>query len=266
MIGSFVTETAVSHSERLRRVADWLEWPVAFLAFLIVPAIVLEEKATSPLLRNIAYITNWVVWIAFCLEFVIRWAAERRVAFFRTAWFDLLLIVVSPPFLVPSAFQGTRSLRAIRTLRLLRVLRAGAVATLALKVSAHLFGRRKFHYTVLVGAAVILLGALAMFAVESGQNKQIETFGDALWWSVVTATTVGYGDLSPVTAEGRVIAVLLMLTGIGVIGIFTATIASMFLEDHHHETRRSVDMRLDAIEEKLDRLLAQQQIEGRRNK
>jgi voltage-gated potassium channel len=264
MVGFVVTETANSRSARLHRVADWLEWPVAFLAFLIVPAIVLEEKATSPLLREIAYVTNWVVWIAFCVEFVIRWAAERRLTFLRTAWFDLLLIVVSPPFLVPSAFQGTRSLRAIRTLRLLRVLRAGAVATLALKVSAHLFGRRKFHYTILVGVSVIFLGALAMYAVESGQNRQVESFGDAVWWSFVTATTVGYGDLSPVTPEGRIIAVVLMLTGIGVIGVFTATIASMFLEDHHHETRRSVDMRLDAIEEKLDRLLAPQQFEDRR--
>lgn len=265
MIGALTTDSAPSTtSARLVRLADALEWPVALLALLIVPALVLEERATDPRLREASYITNWIVWLAFVAEFAIRWAAARRLRFVREAWFDLVLIVVSPPFLVPSALQGTRSLRLVRTLRLLRLLRAGAVATIGLRVSAHLFGRRKFHYTVLVGMAIILLGALAMFAVESGQNKHIASFGDALWWSVVTATTVGYGDLSPVTTEGRIIAVALMLTGIGVIGIFTATIASMFLEDHHQDTRSSVDARLDVIEEKLDRLLAQQQLDGRR--
>lgn len=264
MISALTTDSAPSvTSARLVRLADALEWPVAFLALLIVPALVLEERATDPRLREAAYITNWIVWLAFVAEFAIRWASDRRLRFVQGAWFDLLLIVVSPPFLVPSAFQGTRSLRLLRTLRLLRLLRAGAVATIGLRVSAHLFGRRKFHYTMLVGAAVILVGALAMYAVESGQNRQVASFGDALWWSVVTATTVGYGDLSPVTTEGRVIAVILMLTGIGVIGVFTATIASLFLEDHHQDTRSSVVARLDAIEEKLDRLIAQQHLENR---
>jgi voltage-gated potassium channel len=59
--------------------------------------------------------------------------------------------------------------------------------------------------------------------------------GDALWWAVVTATTIGYGDLSPVTVEGRLIAVVLMLTGIGVIGVFTATVASFFFEQERSE-------------------------------
>jgi voltage-gated potassium channel len=267
MIDALPTDSAPAmRPSRLIRLADALEWPVAFLALLIVPALVLEEKASDPRLREIAYVTNWIVWVAFCAEFAVRWAADRRLRFVRDAWFDLALILVSPPFLVPSALQGTRSLRLVRALRLLRLLRAGAVATIGLRVSGHLFGRRKFHYTMLVGAAIVFVGALAMFVVESGQNKQIASFGDALWWSMVTATTVGYGDLSPVTGEGRVIAVILMLTGIGVIGIFTATIASMFLEDHHHETRGSVSARLDAIEAKLDRLLAQQGVQnGRRS-
>src|SRR5689334_19925382 len=162
-----VDRTTTAAQARLTRLADALEWPVAALAFLIVPALILEERATDLRLRELAYVTNWVVWVAFCGEFAIRWAADRRLTFLRRAWLDLALIVVSPPFLVPNALQGTRSLRLVRTLRLLRLLRAGAVATIGLRLSAHLFGRRKFHYTVLVGAAIILLGALAMFAVES---------------------------------------------------------------------------------------------------
>jgi len=258
MIGALATEPAPelsSRAARWMRLAEWLEWPVAFLALLIVPALVLEEHATDPRLREAAYVTNWVVWIAFCVEFAIRWAAQPRLRFLREAWFDLGVIAISPPFLVPDALQGARSLRLVRALRLLRLLRASGVAAIGLRLSRHLFGRRKFHYTALVAVAVVLLGALGMFSVERGQNHAVVTFGDALWWSVVTATTVGYGDLSPVTTEGRFIAVMLMLTGIGVIGVFTATIASMFFEHDRHDPSADVHERLDHLERKLDVIL-----------
>jgi voltage-gated potassium channel Kch len=63
------------------------------------------------------------------------------------------------------------------------------------------------------------------------RGETVKTAGDALWWAIVTVTTVGYGDVSPATAEGRLIAVALMLIGIGVISALTATIASFFVED-----------------------------------
>ena len=72
----------------------------------------------------------------------------------------------------------------------------------------------------------------------------------------MTATTVGYGDVSPVTVEGRLIAVLLMLMGIGVIGIFTATVASFFFEQEQESEAAAISARLDAIDRKLDALLA----------
>jgi voltage-gated potassium channel len=248
---------------RLERIADRLEWPIAILALLVVPALVLEEHGGDARLREAAYFTNWVVWLAFCGEFGIRWAARPRLRFLREAWFDLLLIVVSPPFLVPDALQGARGLRAVRMLRLLRLVRAGAVAAIGLRLGRHLFGRRKFHYTAVVAVAVVLMGALGMFAVERGQNHSVSSFGDALWWSVVTATTVGYGDLSPVTTEGRFIAVLLMLTGIGVIGVFTATVASMFFEDDREDSAPDVHERLDHLERKLDAVLDRLEVSAR---
>jgi len=243
------------------RVVRRLEWPVAILALLIVPALVLEDRTSDPALRWAAHITNWIVWIAFCLEFALRWAARGDRRFLRDAWFDLLLIVVSPPFLVPDYLQSVRtvrSLRIIRALRMLRLIRAGAVAAIGLRLARQLFGPRKFHYTALVGIAVVFMGALGVFIFESESNKAIGSFGDALWWAVVTATTVGYGDVSPVTLEGRLIAVVLMLTGIGVIGIFTATIASLFFEQDQRADLAHVAARLDAIERKLDEVLRKQ--------
>jgi voltage-gated potassium channel len=229
---------------------------MAVLALLIVPALVLEDRATDPRLREAAHLLNWIVWVAFCAEFVIRWIARGSAKFLREAWFDLLLIVISPPFLVPEYWQGLRSVRAVRIIRLLRLIRAGAVAGIGLRLARRLFGRRKFHYTALVAIAVVFLGALGVFLVERGSNRSIGSFGDALWWAVVTATTVGYGDVSPVTLEGRLIAVVLMLTGIGVIGVFTATVAALFFEQDTESELAAVAARLDSLERKMDLLLS----------
>ena len=101
--------------------------------------------------------------------------------------------------------------------------------------------------TVIVG-----VGAIGIFAVEHGQNNNIQSVGDALWWSVVATTTVGHGDVSPVTAEGRLIAVALMIVGIGFIGVFTATLTSFFLEPAHvAEEQQNIGDRLARIEAKL---------------
>jgi voltage-gated potassium channel len=102
---------------------------------------------------------------------------------------------------------------------------------------------------------VMLLGATGLYLFEHGTNEAVVSFGDALWWALTTTTTVGYGDIYPTTTEGRLIAVLLMLTGIGVIGMFTATIASFFMIEEEQGELDDVRERLEQIEAKLDRLL-----------
>ena len=101
----------------------------------------------------------------------------------------------------------------------------------------------------------MLLGATGWWIVEGRTNAALSSFGDAVWWAVTTTTTVGYGDIYPTTGEGRLIAVLLMLAGIGVIGVFTATIASFFMNKDEENDLSGVKQRLEAIERKLDRLL-----------
>lgn len=227
--------------------------PLAFLALLVVPALLLEERSTSGWLHQVASGVNWFVWLAFCAEYLGKlMLAPSRAAYVRAAWFDILIIVLSPPFLVPEAMQGVR---AVRMLRLLRLVRAMAVAAIGLREAGQALRHRKFHFVALATVAVICVGALGIFVAERGRNPNILTVGDALWWSVVTATTVGYGDVSPTTGEGRLIAVGLMIVGIGFIGAFTATITSYFLDTSTLvEPENSVEARLVRIEEKLDRL------------
>ena len=86
-------------------------------------------------------------------------------------------------------------------------------------------------YTAFSAVLLVYVASLAILETERLQpGSKITTFGDAIWWAVTTVTTVGYGDLSPVTGVGRVIAVLLMVGGISLVGVITATLASWIIQ------------------------------------
>jgi voltage-gated potassium channel len=249
-----VNRHAASTFDRFTRI---VEWPMAVLALAVVPALILEVRAESSAVVRAAIVVNWMIWIGFCAEYVTKLAlAPQRAAYLRAAWFDLVIIVLSPPFLVPETFQGLRAIRIARVVRLMRLLRALAVASMGLRLLRRLLHHRRFGYVLAVALAILGFGAVGIYIVEGGTNPAVDSIGDALWWAVVTVTTVGYGDVSPVTVEGRVIAVLLMITGIGIIGVFTATVASFFFEQNSAETV-ALEARLVSLERKVDQLLAQ---------
>jgi voltage-gated potassium channel len=252
--------TAPAANPRYNRITKSLEWPMALLALAVIPALLLDNGSATPMTHLVANAVNWFVWLAFCTEFALRLsAAPERGTFLKNSWFDIFIIVVSPPFGVPQTLQGLRALRAVRLLRLLRLMRAIAFLSIGLKSARRALQHRKFHYVLLLTAGVMVLGATGLYTVERPVNSSVKTFDDALWWAITTTTTVGYGDIYPVTGEGRLIAVLLMLTGIGVIGVFTATIASVFMIQDDEDHFASIHARLDGLSAKLDRLLAERQ-------
>jgi voltage-gated potassium channel len=158
-----------------------------------------------------------------------------------------MIVVLSAPVPLTGIISGTPA----RIIGLVRFVRGAAVTALGLRLRVHILRPHRLHYAAVSTGMIIALGALGIFAVEHGVNDRIQTMGDALWWAVVTATTVGYGDVSPVTGEGRFIAVALMLLGIAFIGVFTATISSYFFDLGRVN---QVEERLARIEAKLDAL------------
>jgi voltage-gated potassium channel len=86
---------------------------------------------------------------------------------------------------------------------------------------------------------LVIFSALAILQVETDPNSNIKTAEDAIWWSYVTVTTVGYGDKFPVTTEGRIIASVLMTAGVGLFGTFTAFVSSWFLAEKKEEEEES---------------------------
>jgi voltage-gated potassium channel len=107
------------------------------------------------------------------------------------------------------------------------------------------------HYVLLIALAVVVAAGLLVEEVERGSNKAFQTVGDGLWWALVTVTTVGYGDKTPITPVGRGIAVVLMLAGIGLFGVLAATLASYFIRQ---EGRTDVEPKIDEVIRRLDRI------------
>src|SRR3954468_16640459 len=89
--------------------------------------------------------------------------------------------------------------------------------------------RSYFGYALGLVALVVLLGAIGFYVAEAGRNPRVASFSDALWWVLVTMATVGYGDIVPTTAAGRVVAVFLFVAGVGTLGISTAAIAAYLI-------------------------------------
>jgi voltage-gated potassium channel len=252
--------TADARTHRLERFVHLSEWPLALLAPTIIPSLLLDDHTTGTQFHRTAETLNWIVWLAFCGElFAKAWLSGNVRSFLRHAWFDLLIVVLSPPFFGPEYLQGVRVLRLARVARLARLLRAVGVAGIALESAKDALQHRRFHYVVLISIVVVSIGALGIYGVEHGRNETIQSVGDAFWWAIVTATTVGYGDLSPKTTEGRMIAVALMLVGIGFISILTATVASLFLDQDKRDAARDLERleeRLVRVEQKQDEVLA----------
>ena len=182
------------------------------LAFLVAYAWPILQTALSPSLMMFCQTVSWCVWGAFALDLVVRLVlAERRWEYAKSNWYDVALVV----------------LPMLRPLRLLRVLALARFFDRS--VAANLVGRMAIY---VAGTALMALGlgALAVLDAErTAPGATITNFGDALWWSAATVTTVGYGDFYPVTLEGRLVALVLMVVGIGVVGTVTASIASWFV-------------------------------------
>jgi voltage-gated potassium channel len=226
-----------------------VEVPLTVLAVLWLPVLVVPVVTRIPgSVADTLTAIDYLVWAAFVVEYLVKlYLAPSRWEFARRHIIDLVVIVV--PVLRP--------LRVLRLLRVLTFARASLVLTSALKRARELLTHHGLHFVLLAVLAIVVAGSAAEFALEHhAHGANIHSFGDALWWAIVTVTTVGYGDRYPVSAGGRGVAVVLMLTGIGLVGVLSATVASYFVGQSAEGDMTELHRRLDHIEALLVRALA----------
>jgi voltage-gated potassium channel len=163
--------------------------------------------------------------LIFLAEFFIKlFLAESKKRFFASNWWYLL---ASIPVTVPA----TQALRLLRLLRLSRLFRLH-VGIQEFEGYLKRFARQThFLYMLTVWGIIVFSGTMAFFSLESGINPHVQTLFDSFWWAMATVTTIGYGDVYPITTGGRIVAMFLMVAGIGTSGIFTALIASFLIKE-----------------------------------
>lgn len=208
-----------------------------------------------------------IILAIFTVDYIARFIiAEKKSVFFKDNIFDLIAII---PFnSIFSIFRAFRLFRLAKLSKLSKMSRAvrsvGFLGVIKKKLSG-ILKTNGFLYVLYANIVLIIISAVVMMFAEK------MTFGDALWWSIVTCTTVGYGDLSPVTTIGRVTAIVLMVFGIGLIGMLTGAITTYFtsnLDDKPApEDNNSINSKIDLLSEDqktmligyIDRLIEEKQ-------
>ena len=200
---------------------------VLSLYVLIALAITSIFRLPEETMRLMDIIDNCIC-IVFIIDFIIGFVkADKKWKFMRWGWIDLISSI--------SSISILRYGRLFRLIRLLRILRAFRSTEILVR---YIF-KSKIKGTMLsVGIITILLtifSSISILSVENRPDSNIKTAEDAIWWTMTTITTVGYGDRYPVTTEGRLIGIVLMVSGVGLFGTYTAYIASLFIGEEKKE-------------------------------
>ena len=190
---------------------------LCFLVAFSYPAFKSNISATQ---QNYIDLIQWICWLAFALDLAFGiTTAENRKIYLKHHPLEIASVLL--PFLRP--------------LRLMRVISFGGLAIQKVAIG------RQFAITfkvILTSIFVAYIAAVQITITErSVEGSNIKSFADGLWWAITTVTTVGYGDRYPTTSEGRFLAVLLMIVGISLIGVITASVAAWFVKISNNEEK-----------------------------
>lgn len=223
-----------SHREALlHRVERITELPLLILAFAMIPLLVGPFLwSLSPPEEAIFIALDMFIWAVFAVDLGVKVTiAPHRLAYLRRHWLEVLIVVV--PF--------------FRPLRLVRIFIFGSRAWVGMRRLVNI------DFIVVYGIGLVIIAATVVASVESVENASIQSFPDALWWAVVTITTVGYGDMVPVTAAGRAVGFVLMFGGIAFFSGLTANLASFLVrgEDPYRKNLSKLITEVESLRREL---------------
>ncbi|AGK97364.1 potassium channel family protein [Clostridium pasteurianum] len=225
------------------------ELSMALLSIIIIIMIILEYMNTLSLKETeIMDITDNVITIVFAIDYFTRLIlSKNKKEFFKHNIIDLIAIIpFNSIFQVARILKITRLARLTKIFKVFRLLRVFVLLEKFKKNMDDFFKTNNFHYAVWITFTTVIIGAVGMYLAEG------RSFTDSLWWSFVTVTTVGYGDISPSTTSGRIIAAILMLVGIGFLGILTGTISTFFIKQEKEELPSLKNETIEMIKSRLN--------------
>ena len=218
------------------------------LSIIAISAIAFEVllRPSESVLQILMY-ADLVICLLFFIDFIVQLmqAEDRKRYLWTWGWLDLLSSV--------PAIEIFRIGRVGRIVRILRVLRAVRSARMLAAAILERRAQSAVLATVLMTIILVTVGAVSVLNFEDSPETNIRTPEDAVWWAVATLTTVGYGDRYPVTSEGRIVGIVLMIAGVGFIGTLSGAAASWFLAP----TQRKEVSEIERIEEELRQIKTQ---------
>ena len=242
-----------STGARLRTWERTTEWPLTGTAVVFLAAYAWEVLANAQGgAKDAAELVIDAVWVLFGVDYLVRLALASS----RSRWFLHHL-----PDLAVIALPILRPLRLLRLVTLVGIMQRSAGTALRGRITL---------YTA--GSAALLISTSALATLDAERHEpgsSIRSFGQALWWALTTITTIGYGDTVPASTQGRFIAALLMIGGVALIGVVTATLASWIVslvEEENAEQEAATQAQVAALQqqvselsERIDRLLEERE-------
>ncbi|WP_415887741.1 ion channel [Neptuniibacter sp. QD37_6] len=237
---------ASEENERAKLWGRRFEGPMVLAAIWILIDWYLQSKGVSNAYTSFA--SDWLIWLLFMSElFVMLWLVDDRIKYIKHNWMSPLIVLGGLPVLwgVDTFYAGI-----IRTLRL--ALTIGIFLRVS-KDTRDLLSRHNLGITLFICFIILVISGLLI----SGIDPAFETPMDGLWWAWVTVTTVGYGDLVPATTEGRIFGSLLILMGLAMFSMLTASFSVFFIEQDERELTQKEERnieRIEGLERKLERI------------
>lgn len=216
---------APNENARARRVSRWFEWILVPLALWL--PIQWSLEASGSVSATTSNLIAWATWLLFVLEAaIVGRHVDDPARYFRSNWLNLVIIATGLPLLWEQS-TWARSARALRLLLMISLL------SHAVRMVRHMLAQNRSG--PILGAIVIVttLGGAIIGYFDPAFAHPL----DGIWWAWVTVTTVGYGDMVPQTPAARVFAVILMLLGVSMIALLSASLVSFFQEDEDREAR-----------------------------
>ena len=214
-----------------------LEIAVSAAVFASIAIMALETFSLPARLRQALLIADYALSLIFVVEYVLRIATAENKRAYITSFYGIIDLVALLPILVHAA----ASLRVLRLLRVLRVLRLLKVTryTNALDRYSQALKSIAAETTLFGSVAFVFIISFAFLIYEVEHEAQPEVYSnifDSVWWAVISLTSVGYGDVYPVTTAGRMLTLGMVLTGMGIVAVPTALLASALSRAHDRDS------------------------------
>lgn len=238
------------HGEKLNlrsKLDDIIEGPVfsGIIQFLILAsavAFVLETESAFDDYKFYFDVLDWSFLVLFTAEYILRiYTAPDRSAFIFSFFGIVDLLSILPALILIPGLGSVPGFRVLRVLRFLRVFRIFKATRFILAVDRMIEAlaevKREIFALIILSSMLVYLAACGIYYFEKDVNEKLDSIPDAMWWAVVTLTTIGYGDVFPSTAGGKIFTALVALVGVGLIAIPSGLLASVLTKARVAEER-----------------------------